>query len=176
MDTLLRHSADMIGLIDSDGRILYVSPASREVIGEEPDDVVGKPLLDRVHRDDLGDARRCLDDILESSGRSFDLELRLRHKDGSWRRVEIRAQNRLQDPEIEAVVCDVRDVTGRREAEARERRLLEMVETAADFVGLCDVELRVIFVNRAGLQMLGRDEDAPVEGESIGIFHDEETG
>ncbi|MDX1631533.1 MAG: PAS domain S-box protein, partial [Thermoanaerobaculia bacterium] len=176
LDTLLRHSADMITLAGSDGKLLYASPTSREILGEEPDALLGENLFDRVHPEDLADARGSFEELLETPGRRADVELRIRHRDGSWRRVEIRAQNLLDDTEIGAIVSDVRDVTERWEAEARERRLLEVVETAADFVGLCDTELRVIFVNRAGLRMLGFDEEADLEGDPIAKFHPEEIG
>ena len=48
-----------------------------------------------------------------------------------------------------------RDITHQRQAEAEIRRLAAVVESSTDFVGICDVEGRPMYMNPAGLQMLG---------------------
>jgi PAS domain S-box-containing protein len=51
-----------------------------------------------------------------------------------------------------------RDITGQREAEARERQLVALVETSTDFIGISDLEGNPVFVNRAGLALVGLDD------------------
>lgn len=51
----------------------------------------------------------------------------------------------------------VRDITERRLAESERQKLVTLVESSADFIAICDMDGVPIFVNRAGLQMIGLD-------------------
>jgi PAS domain S-box-containing protein len=50
-----------------------------------------------------------------------------------------------------------RDITREREAEADRRRLVALIETSTDFIGICDLAGVPMFVNQAGLDMVGLD-------------------
>ena len=52
-------------------------------------------------------------------GRRQPVDYRARHRDGSWRWVEATVTNLLADPSVGGIVVNARDVTERREAEAR---------------------------------------------------------
>jgi PAS domain S-box-containing protein len=49
----------------------------------------------------------------------------------------------------------VRDVTRQRQAEEESQRFVTLVENSTDFIGICDLDGFPIFVNRAGLEMVG---------------------
>jgi PAS domain S-box-containing protein len=51
----------------------------------------------------------------------------------------------------------VRDITERSLAESERQKLVTLVENSTDFIGICDMNAVPIFVNRAGLQMIGLD-------------------
>jgi PAS domain S-box-containing protein len=48
-----------------------------------------------------------------------------------------------------------RDISERKLAEAERQKFVTLVENSTDFIGICDLEAVPIFVNRAGLQMVG---------------------
>ena len=50
-----------------------------------------------------------------------------------------------------------RDVTRQREAEAERQRFVTLIENSTDFIGICDLQGVPLFVNRAGLAMVGLD-------------------
>ena len=52
----------------------------------------------------------------------------------------------------------MRDITERKRAEADREKLVTLVETSTDFIGMCDLEGVPFFVNRAGLEMVGLDD------------------
>ena len=54
--------------------------------------------------------------LLESPGEVVFAEVRYRHKDGSWRFLEIKAKNLLDEPIIRGIVVNVHDITQRKEA------------------------------------------------------------
>jgi PAS domain S-box-containing protein len=49
----------------------------------------------------------------------------------------------------------VRDVSQRKRAESERQKFVTLVENSTDFIGICDLNAVPIFVNRAGLQMIG---------------------
>jgi PAS domain-containing protein len=49
---ICENAADMIALVDSDGRRLYNSPAYQKVLGYSPEDLKATSSLDQVHPDD----------------------------------------------------------------------------------------------------------------------------
>ena len=51
-----------------------------------------------------------------------------------------------------------RDVTDRKRAEADRERFATLVENSTDFIGICDLDGRPFFVNRAGLALVGLDD------------------
>jgi two-component system, cell cycle sensor histidine kinase and response regulator CckA len=50
-----------------------------------------------------------------------------------------------------------------------------VVAASSDFVGMADMERRTVFVNRAGLRLLGYPEDTDLTGQPISIFHSPEA-
>ncbi len=50
-----------------------------------------------------------------------------------------------------------RDITERRKVEAEREKFVTLVENSTDFIGICDLEGIPLFVNRAGLAMVGLD-------------------
>jgi PAS domain S-box-containing protein len=51
----------------------------------------------------------------------------------------------------------VRDITDRKVAEAERQKFAALVESSTDFIGICDLNAVPIFVNRAGLELVGLD-------------------
>jgi diguanylate cyclase (GGDEF)-like protein/PAS domain S-box-containing protein len=129
---LVQHASDIIVLMDRDGVMRYVSPAVEKVLGFAAEELLGKNVREILHPDDRPRAREGLAWTLEHPGDPYRAELRLRHKDGGWRHVEVRGTNLLADVEVQGIVLNVRDVTERyhaqealRQSEATFRMLFE---------------------------------------------------
>lgn len=50
---IAEHSSDVISVHDSSGRFLYISPATKEILYYDNEDVHGKYVFDFVHQDDI---------------------------------------------------------------------------------------------------------------------------
>jgi PAS domain S-box-containing protein len=131
---LTEHSSDAVSLVGSDGVVFYTSPSSRRVMGYEPDEFVGRDGFEVVHPDDQERTQALLAEVVETPGKSITAEMRVRHRDGSWRWVESVGTNLLHEPSVKAVVVNFRDVTERkraeealRESEERFRLLTEVI-------------------------------------------------
>ena len=97
----------------ADGRqagLKYVSPSIRKVLGYGPDDEETRHWS-VVHPDDLPIVERLSRKIRERAGASGTAEVRMRHKDGSWRWMLARGTNLLHHAEVQGVVATFVDVT-----------------------------------------------------------------
>ncbi|CAN5660292.1 hypothetical protein BH23GEM1_BH23GEM1_03050 [soil metagenome] len=116
--SLIENASDAIAIISAEGQFTFVSDSYESVLGFEPAELVGRPVLELVHEDDLPEATRSFEHIASKSGATVHVVLRCRHKDGSWRILDARARNLVEDPAIGGIVSASRDVTQERALEA----------------------------------------------------------
>ena len=62
-DAVANQAQDMLVEIDSKGRITYMSPASRTVLGREPASFIGLSIRELTHPEDLAMAEKSFDQI-----------------------------------------------------------------------------------------------------------------
>ncbi len=139
--TLIENSSDAITVLNADGTLRYESPSMSRILGYEPGATMGKTSFELVHPDDLPQVAKCLSKLLESPGGTEQLDVRVQHKDGSWRTLEVVARNLLDDPAIEGVVVSQRDITERKQAEEAIR------EAENRYRAIFDNRLVMVFVN-----------------------------
>ena len=148
---LIENSLDAVLMIDARGRVLYASP---RVFGEHgllPRDASGLALLEHVHPEDAARAREDFVAMLAAPGHRVASSYRVRGRAGGWVWIEGIAHNLLDDPDVRAVVINCRDVTGRRDAEAAYRALVDHSFQAQ----LIAQDGRIVFANATLGQMTG---------------------
>jgi PAS domain S-box-containing protein len=114
---LVENSLDAIALIRRDSTISFASPSVTRVLGYSIEEFVERSVFEFIHPEDLDRSRILFAEALDAPGKPVVAELRFRHRDGSWRLVEVVGVNRFGDPEVEALVANCRDVTDRKTAE-----------------------------------------------------------
>jgi PAS domain S-box-containing protein len=92
------------------------------VLGYRPEEIIGSDGDQLFHPEDRPEAVKTREHLVRYGGRSTTAELRLRHRNGQWRIVEIVAQNLLDDPDIGGIVLHWRDVTELRRVEEKYRK------------------------------------------------------
>ncbi len=133
---LIEHSTDAISLIAKDGRILYVTPSASRISGYAYEERVGVNLFTLIHPEDLHFARQALSELLTKPGVSEAVHARLPRKDGSWMWIEGTATNLLDEPGVQAIVVNYRDVTRRVRSESEISLLqsaTQAISEASDF-------------------------------------------
>ena len=131
---LVENGTDGIALVKADGRVIYVSPSITEILGYAPAGLRGRSGFAFIHPEDRTPARALIASSITQPGVPLPLELRGRHKDGSWRDLELVVVNRLGDPSVAGVVANFRDITRRKQVEASLRRLASIVESSEDAI------------------------------------------
>ncbi|MDP9136142.1 MAG: sensor domain-containing diguanylate cyclase, partial [Actinomycetota bacterium] len=104
---LADNATDVITLLDSEGRHLYVSPSVTALAGYDPDEIVGADGWSFIHPDDLPHLQAGLQ-TSASANRVVTLEYRVRHADGHYVWVETTA--RAVGDEMQ---CSTRDISAR---------------------------------------------------------------
>lgn len=114
---ITENAADMIAVVDGEGRRLYNSPAYQRVLGYTPEELRQTSSLEQVHPDDRSLVQEAAKEAL-STGVGRRIEYRMRHKDGTWCVLESTASTILNsDRKVEKLVIVNRDITGRRRLE-----------------------------------------------------------
>lgn len=159
---------DLIAILDGDAVVQYVSPSAEQILGQKREDMLARSVHELVHPQDRERVQRAFTEGILTPGPAPPIELRLLHKDGSWRWLEAVGNNLLGDPELHCVVVTCRDITERklREKDVQQRwdqtqQFLDVAEVM--FVAL-DSEGRITLVNRKGVLLLGYEN----EGELLG--------
>jgi PAS domain S-box-containing protein len=149
---LADNSTDMIFRLDLTSTRRYLSPACRDILGYEPEELVGTTPLDMVHPDDserVAETYRAMTAGREQAGMTY----RVRHRDGRW--ISVEASLRLvRDAagQADEIVGTLREITRRvaaqealRESQARLQSILDCAPVA---ISLKDLEHRYVVMNR----------------------------
>ena len=156
--TLLLNTSDTVTLLAADGTVLDTLGTEMPTLGRTGDFWTGRNLVDLIHPDDLPDALDNLARVLASPGVEVTQELRAMHADGSWQVIEGTAVNRLDDPDVQAIVLSSHNITEARAVEAQlaaaRDEAVRTLEQKAQFVANVSHELRTPIHGILGLTEL----------------------
>ena len=161
---IAENAADLIALVDQDGRWLYASPSYSRLL-EAVDLEPGADAFRRVHPDDADSARVA---VLRSAatGKPRELPLRLVDKDGRIRQLRMRVQAANGEPQRadgtpapKKLVLVSHDVTDLRESEERLLLAAHALEGMTEAIMITASDGTVVTVNRAFCEITGYSRD-----------------
>jgi diguanylate cyclase (GGDEF)-like protein/PAS domain S-box-containing protein len=116
---LADNSTDMVFQLDSELVRRYVSPACLEILGYEPDELIGVKPTDMAHPEDAARLELTLKSLMTGHSDRLSLVSRVRHRDGRWVWVEAHLRA-LKDPDTgkpTGVIGALRDISVRKAIE-----------------------------------------------------------
>jgi diguanylate cyclase (GGDEF)-like protein/PAS domain S-box-containing protein len=119
--SLVQYSSDIVAVLEDDGTLRYISPSVERVLDHRPEDLVGKSAFDYVHPESIELVSASFAKALKISGVRPPMEFRVRAGDGSWRHVEVICNNLFSDSDVQGMIVNARDITGRKRAEEQLR-------------------------------------------------------
>lgn len=126
---LIDYGWGITALVSPEGLITYISPAITRVFGYSVDEYVGYNAFEFVAPEDAPAVRRTFAAVLQAPGASVSREFRHRHRDGSWRWVQVSATNLLAEPNVQAIVAHARDITEQKQVEEAFRLQTDLYDT-----------------------------------------------
>ncbi|NIN72282.1 MAG: PAS domain S-box protein [Gemmatimonadetes bacterium] len=156
---LIEASPLAIMALDTDRNVLTWNAAAERIFGWSEAEVVGRPLPPIVPDTELPEFRRLHGRLLQGHSLS-EVEVVRRRRDGTLINVHI-SGGPLRDDNGEVVgsLSLIADVTERKEVEDTRKRLAEILQATPDFVGIFTVDGVGTYLNSAGRDMLGIEED-----------------
>ncbi len=156
---LIEYSSDVVILVNVEGTILFVSPSADRVYGFDPKERLGKNAFEFIHPDDLPLIKNRFIQLVEHSGTTISIEMRLWHKDGTWHWTEVTGTNLLEEPSVGAIVVNYHDIDKRKRGEeALEEEhnfALQVMNAMGQGLTVTDADGRFVFVNPAYARMVG---------------------
>ncbi|TMA59345.1 MAG: PAS domain-containing sensor histidine kinase, partial [Deltaproteobacteria bacterium] len=143
---LTENALDIIILLNSDGTVRYQSPSAERVLGYQLEEAIGKSGFEFVHPDDLPIVMNAFAEVIQSPGLTPRVEVRVQHKDGSWRILEALGNNLVDNPTVGGLIINSRDITERKHMEIELLEAKEAAEAAnrakSEFLATMSHELR----------------------------------
>ena len=120
---------DLIFVVDSSGHYTFVSPRVKDILGYEPEETKNLELGGRTHMEDRPALLSLFGEMLAGRQAFASLEVRVRNKQGDWRRLRCHFSPLFTEAgKIDGVVISGRDVT---ELKRLEEQLIQAEKLAA---------------------------------------------
>jgi PAS domain S-box-containing protein len=176
---LIHNIPDVIWMIDSNDQIKFLSPNTEKVFGYSTAECYARGvsiLFDSIHPDEAEQVRRSFQ-LFFDDGAPFDMEFRIRRKDGEWRWVRNRAIQTFEKSGLRYASGLVTDITQRKTAEESlresEQRYRLLFERNLAGVFRCSQVGSFLDCNDAGAKILGYDSREDLIGRPVmDVFFD----
>ena len=127
---MIANISDVIGIMGVNGVMKYKSTNIEKYFGWKPEDLIGTNGWDTVHPDDLERIQKEFVSILGADNLSKTVEYRYKCKDESYKWIKLTAINLVNDPLINGVLLNYRDITERKQEEKEKNKLEAQLQQA----------------------------------------------
>ena len=156
--SIVESSDDAIVSKSLDGIIQSWNAAAERLFGYTAEQAVGRHISLVIPSERIAEEDRILAS-LRAGQRIEHFETERQRSDGQRISVSLTISP-IRDAEGTVIGASkiVRDITDRKRAEAEQHKFVTLIENSTDFIGICDLDGMPLFVNRAGLKMVGLDD------------------
>src|SRR5690606_33791247 len=166
------NSTDIISVYLPSGAATYVSPASRQLLGYEPEELLGRSIFELSHPDDQFQIEHLLNAVSVNVD-TLTFAHRVQHKNGDylWLETTFRIVRDEETREAQHIIAASRDVTERMQAQLALQRsvvqLRSLIASVDDLVFSIDLQGNILVYH----QTRGSVYDTPVSSEAFSGKH-----
>lgn len=169
--SIVEASPDMIWEIDTSGKFTYISPRMKDILGYEPEELLGREVFSLIPPECLPRPAEKFSEQLRNQELYVSLDVTASHRDGSIRILEIRSSLIFSpEGELQGLRGLARDITEQRIAERNlresEERFSQVAETAGEWIWETDENGIYRYSSTAVERILGYRPD-----EIVGVKH-----
>ena len=125
-EALVEHSTDLILVVDAKGELNFASPAALRFWASAWEPLHGRNLATFLHPEDLAAWEGLRSELLQHSELRTTQQWRMCNPQGEWRTFDISGSNLLENPEVQGLVLNARDITDRRNLEEQLHQAMKM--------------------------------------------------
>jgi len=147
---LLENASEIITIYERDGRVRYISPSVERILGYSTQEMIGHKDIEKVHPEYVDTIEQMFQSLLAQPQSTQTIQYIFRTKDGEDVWLEATGNNLLDDPAIQGLLVNTRDITERRRAEQEQRMRSQMQalsENSPDLITRMDTEGKVFYIN-----------------------------
>ncbi len=161
---LIENSAEAVSLLAADGSVIFANPSAWLMWDVSPEELERMNFMEFLHPDDLAKAVELFQRVLQEPHQPVTGQVRCKDNRGGWLWVEATGANLLDDPDVQAIVVNYRDISGRKKIEEalREKEALYrmLAEASQDIIFIIGRQGQVEYVNQhAARQFLKQPEE-----------------
>jgi PAS domain S-box-containing protein len=168
---IAENADELIAVTDRKGMVTYTSPAYKKHLGYEAGELTGLSIFETLHPDDHALVLHRTQQAIQT-GTSNNVQVRLRHKDGSWRTVDSHGGIiRNSANQVERLVATSRIIdewiAAQEILHEREEQLQLLLDSTAEAIYGLDRDGNCTFCNNAFLKLLGYSTINQILGKNI---------
>ncbi len=156
---LLENAKDIFEIIDEEGKVMYISPTVKKMMGYQDADILGHYIWEFVEGEEKGHLKQLVELSRENPRKILEAPVEAHTKEGRHVFLQVTMSNHLSDPEVQGIILNWKDVT----AESTLQRELQYL---ADYDEMTDLPNRSYFQRKTTETI----EQSGQKGDRFGVY------
>lgn len=147
---MLENASEIISIFDKDSQMVYISPSVVNILGYTSEEMIQGKSTERLSQHGREGLASLLKQVKENPDVTPTIRFNYVRKDGQMIFLEATARNRLEDPAINGIILNSRDITETYRAEKEERmrtRMQSLSENSLDMIIRLNLDGMFFYVN-----------------------------
>ncbi|WP_265788341.1 PAS domain S-box protein [Fodinibius salicampi] len=174
---ITENSTDMISRHTPDGTYLYVSPASKELTGYTPEELMGQNALDNMHPEDSERLREEVRSFEDNKIERWEFRKKTKESDYKWVESVMRPIGDKETGKIIEIQASTRDISERKDFEKKLREEKEFIDKSIqslpELFYLIDEDLNIVKWNNIDRE-LGYSDEEVEQMHPLEFYHKED--
>ncbi|MCM3600902.1 EAL domain-containing protein [Robertmurraya korlensis] len=163
---IVENASDLIVVIDQKGKLEYISPSLQSIVGYHPQDYIGKTVKEIFCQEEITKLRY---NYIQGN-HNIPIKYKIKNKSGRTILLEGKGVSIADEEDAGRYIILVQDITERDRAERKllesEERYRKLVEFSPETT-LIHKNREIIYVNQAGLKLIGAHQSEQVIGRDV---------
>ncbi len=162
LHSLLVNASEVISIFNGKGEIIYESPSVESVLGYTATELIGTNGIKRVFSDHINLVIDTFKELLNKPDNSVNYSFKIIKKDGTTIWVETTGRNMLDNPSVQGIIFNTRDITVQRMAEKEQlmkSQMQSLSENSPDLIIRFGIDGKLHYVNPKVNEYLGFNQE-----------------